>query len=122
MRGRTDRLTDKIMIEFEDFWTAYNPEPEFNNRHAATQLEWDKCSQEKQQTIMNWLERHRPPQGRNPYFFVQDFAVRKVTGIPTDYNGRKLPKSPVFSAKYNGKWGMYTQTDIDKYGLERATL
>ena len=41
---------------------------------------------------------------------------------PTDYNGRKLPKAPVFSAKYNGKWGMYTQEDIDRYHLTRPEV
>lgn len=108
------------MINFEDFWDAYNPDPQFNNRHAATQLEWDKCTLEKQQAIMRWLEQFRPPQGRNPFFFVQDFVVKKPLGTPTNYNGRNLPKEPVFSAKYNGQWGMYTQADIDKYGLEKA--
>ena len=65
------------MNEFEDFWDLYHPEPQYSNRRAATQLEWDKCSAAKRQAILDWLQKKRPPQGRNPYFFVQDFTVRK---------------------------------------------
>ena len=65
------------MIEFEEFWDLYQPEWQFNNRHAATELLWNKCSAEKQQAIIAWLQDHRPPQGRNPYFFVQDFKVQR---------------------------------------------
>ena len=63
-------------MDFEQFWDLYNPEPNFNNRKAATQLEWFKCTPEKREAIIEWLQKNRPPQGRNPYFFVQDFILR----------------------------------------------
>ena len=69
---------------------------------------------------MTWLQTHRPPKGRNPYFFVLDFEVKGPVGEPTNYNGKALPKVPVFSAMYNGQWGMYTRADIRKYGLVEA--
>ena len=37
---------------------------------------------------------------------------------PTNYRGRSAPKEPIFSAQYNGEWGMYTQADIDTYHME----
>ena len=76
------------MNEFEEFWDLYNPEPQFTNRRAATQIEWDKCSAAKRQAMMDWLQKNRPPQGRNPYFFVQDFVVRKQVLSYADYYAR----------------------------------
>ena len=64
-------------MDFITFWDTYNPDVEFANRRAATELEWNKCSPEKRQAIMQWLQEHRPPKGRNPYFFVLDFTVRR---------------------------------------------
>ena len=106
-------------MDFETYWTLFRPDAEFENRKDATRQEWDKHP-EKQASIIEWLQRHGAYKGRNPYFFVKDWQVKQTRGGPTDYNGKALPKAPVFSAKYNGKWGMYTQEDIDLYGLEKA--
>ena len=63
------------MIDFLLFWERYAPEPQFYNRKAATCSEWQKCSEDRQQTIMDWLQDNRPPAGRNPFFFIQDFDL-----------------------------------------------
>ena len=64
-------------MNFNEFWDLYDPEPEFFNRRNATSREWEKCAPDKQQAILDWLRKNRPPKGRNPYFFVQDFVVRQ---------------------------------------------
>ena len=73
------------MIEFKEFWDLYQPDWQYNNRRGATDLLWSQCPPEKQQAIMNWLHDHRPPQGRNPYFFVQDFKIRQQILSFNDY-------------------------------------
>ena len=105
-------------MDFNRFLTLFQPDKEFTNRLSATQRLWDQSSAAKQQAIIAWLETHGAYKGRNPYFFIQDFEVKSPTSTPTDYNNHPLPDIPVFSAKYNGKWGMFTQEDIDKFLLE----
>ena len=109
-------------MDFTKFLTLFQPDKEFTGRLGAAERLWDQCTPAKQQAIVSWLEIHGAYKGRNPYFFILDFKVKQPSGEPTDYNGRALPSEPVFSAKYNGKWGMYTQTDIDLYGLEKAPV
>ena len=104
-------------MDFETYWTTINPNNELPDRYEAAREAWAQYP-EKQEPIMKWLARHGAYQGRNPYFFILDFKVRGAVGEPTNYNGKALPKEPVFSAKYKGKWGMYTQADIAKYGME----
>ena len=107
-------------MDFNTFITLFQPDKEFTCRLGAAQRLWEQCSQDKQQAIITWLELHGRYPGRNPYFFIQDFEVKGPVGEPTNYNGKALPEVPVFSAKYNGQWGMYTLDDIQKYGLVKA--
>ena len=62
------------MIDFNDYWTAMNPLPEYHNRKMAAREEWNNHP-EKHQTIMTWLKRHGDYPDRNPYFFIRDFTV-----------------------------------------------
>ena len=61
---------------FERFWELFNPDPEFNNRRAATHLQWQKCSDEKKAAIIKALTEGKQKSSRNPYFYVQDFRFR----------------------------------------------
>ena len=106
-----------LQTDFETYWTTINPDNDMPDRYEAAQEEWNNHP-EKHVPIMRWLAKHGAYKGRNPYFFIQDFKVRTPAATPTDYNNRPLPNVPVFSAKYNGKWGMFTQEDIDKFHLE----
>lgn len=57
----------------------------------------------------------------HPVIAIRDNAPKKTQQGPVNYRGKsKLPQEPIFSAKYNGAWGMYTQADIDKYHMELA--
>ena len=107
-------------MDFETYWKLIDGDAQFANRKEAASIVWQQHP-EKHESIIRWLQKHGAYKGRNPYFFILDWQVKHIDGTPTNYNGGKLPSVPVFSAKYNGKWGMYTQADIDKYGLEKAT-
>ena len=106
-------------MDFNAFWTRYNPDVEFCNRRAACERLWVEISELKRSAIISWLEKNRPPKGRNPYFFIQDFTVREASEEPTNYNGHRLPAEPTGTAFYKGKWGTFTIRDIEKYGLKR---
>ena len=55
----------------------------------------------------------------HPVYAIRDNAPKKPHQGPVNYRGKsKLPKVPIFSAKYNGTWGMYTQADITKFHME----
>ena len=66
-------------MDFNKFLTLFQPDKEFTNRLGAAEREWNKCSPNKQQTIIAWLEMHGRYPGRNPYFFIQDFEARQQT-------------------------------------------
>ena len=108
-----------LQTDFESYWAAITADNKFEDRKEAAREEWTKYP-EKHVPIMQWLKKHGSYPGRNPFFFIQDFKVRRSKGQPTNYRGQIIPPGvQVFSAKYNGTWGMYTQEDIDAFGLER---
>ena len=106
-------------MDFNKYLTLFQPDKEFESRRSITKREWDNCSPDKQQAIINWLETHGRYPGRNPYFFIQDFKIRAPQRQPTNYRGKAIPAgTQVFSAKHNGEWGMYTRQDIDTFHME----
>ena len=105
-------------MDFNDYWRAMNPLPKYDNRKMAARDAWNDHP-EKHQAIMAWLKKHGDYPERNPYFFILDFTTPRPIGQPTNYRGKNAPKDPIFSAKYNGEWGMYTQADIDDYKMEK---
>lgn len=109
IRG-TDRRTDsglnfEVMdTSFENFWELFNPDPEFANRRAATNLQWDLCPDAKKEAIIKALTDGKPKSSRNPYFYVQDFRVR--------------PKQILSYADYYAKFG----TTEEQGGWQRVFL
>ena len=104
-------------MDFNDYWRAMNPSQEYDNRKMAARIAWDEHP-EKHQAIMTWLAQHGDYSERNPYFFILDFTPPRPKGQPTNYRGRSVPQEPIFSAKYNGEWGMYTRADIEAFHME----
>lgn len=108
------------MDKFDLFWELFPLEPEFANRRAASWLEWQKRSEQTQDAMLAFLQKGGKPRTRNPYFFIVDFRDHTPVGQPTNYQGRSIPHGVIVqSAKYNGRWGMYTQEDIEKFHMER---
>lgn len=106
-----------MIMDFEQFWTAFNPDSIYQNRHEVTRKAWEQSPPEKQKAIMNWLATHGAYKGRNPYFFVQDFQLAPAE--PTNWNGKALDSGKRYvTAKYNGKYGLYTLEDVKQFNME----
>ena len=102
--------------DFKQFWELFAPDSCFLNRRAATEREWNRSTPAKQQAVTAWLKKHGSYKGRNPYFFLQDF--REASAEPTDYNGRKLPDIALVSARYKGRYGIYSAEEAEMFGME----
>lgn len=107
-----------LTFDFETYWEKIGGDIHFANRKAATEREWARHP-DKHRPIILWLVEHGTYPQRNPFFFIQDFKIKQSQGQPTNYRGKKAPQEPIFSAKYNGAWGMYTEEDIKAYQMER---
>ena len=93
-----------------------------SKQEEGTRRYWVTLSPEDQQRVFTTITQ-KLDEGKfvwyDPIRAIEENLRRNRPHIkPTNYNGRELPKEPVFSAKYKGKWGMYTQADIAKYGME----
>ena len=64
-------------MDFEQYWQLIGGEVNFPDRKAASERVWSLCSPEKQQAIIAWLQAHGRYPGRNPYFFILDFQVKR---------------------------------------------
>lgn len=106
--------------QFLAFWHLYAPLPEHHNRYLACERLWGTRDERTRRLILRQLEQERQRLGeivvhkKNPYFFLIDWHPLP----PTNYNGKVLPAEPVATALWNGKWGVFTLTDIELYGLE----
>ena len=108
------------MDKFELFWDLFPIEPEFANRRSACWRIWQQRPEPTKDAIIAFLQNGRKPRTRNPYFFIVEFKDRASHGQPVNYKGRLIPQGVIVSsAKYNGVWGMYTETDIEAYQMER---
>jgi hypothetical protein len=111
-------------MRFEEIWALLDPQGEFKRRRGACERLWGGYEAARQAMIYERIA-GKKQRGEfvnpNPYFAIEDNAAMALPmGEPTDYNHRKLPNVPVFSAKYKGKWGMYTLEDIRRFRLETA--
>ena len=107
---------------FDIFLQAFHPTwPMRADRKADLRYKWEhEYSRAKKKFIMDDLFAHEAANTltdlRDPFTYCEKFKIP----APYDYNGHEIPAgTQVFSAAYNGAWGMYTQKDIDDYNLER---
>lgn len=107
-------------INFQTFWDLFNPTPDYNNRLAATNIEWDKCSAAKQKAIIQKLQSAPGEIAQpNPYFFIQDFPEPTPTNLNGTIQGEELLNAnKAKTAFYNGKWGLYSLEDIQLFNLK----
>ena len=106
---------------FDIFLQAFHPTwPMRADRKADLRYKWEhEYSRAKKKFIMDDLFAHEAANTltdlRDPLTYCEKFKIP----APYDYNGHEIPAgTQVFSAAYNGAWGMYTQKDIDDYNLE----
>ena len=91
-----------------------------NEIHEAEEY-WNRFSLDEQREIYRAI-RDKIRAGKfvnyHPVCALRDNAPKRAVVRPTNYRGKKLPNVPVFSAKYNGAWGMYTRDDIVRFHME----
>ena len=64
-------------MDFEQYWQLIGGDVNFSDRKKAAEKVWSLCPAEKRNAIIEWLRRHGSYPGRNPYFFILDFQVKR---------------------------------------------
>ena len=64
-------------MDFEQYWTLIGGDVNFSDRKTAAERAWSLCPPDKQEAIIRWLQTHGRYPGRNPYFFILDFQLKK---------------------------------------------
>ena len=109
----------EIIEQFNRFWRLYKvDETLFPRRRAATLKLWIDKHPSAREAMLAEVEANGGPKGKNPYFFVQEFAEPE----PTNYNGNNMIDSVakttlLVSAWHNGHPGIYTLTDALEYNM-----
>ena len=111
-------------MEFCIIWALLVENGASARKEEGTRRYWDTLSAQQQKAAISTIS-GKLKDGRFVHFdpiqaIKENIRTCKVEE-PTNYNHRKLPSEPVFSARYNGQWGMYTLEDIRKYKLETAS-
>lgn len=109
-------MDHEIIEQFNRFWRLYKvDETLFPRRRAATLKLWIDKHPSAREAMLAEVEANGGPKGKNPYFFVQEFAEPE----PTNYNGRSLKHGIQYViAKYKGSYGTYTLDDALSFGME----
>ena len=109
------------MITFDELWVALYEHGASEKKREGTLRYWETLTEEQQERVFNSIS-SKLREGK----FVQYDPIRaikentpKVAREPTNYNGKDLPKEPVETGYWNGKWGTYTLSDIAKYRMPK---
>ena len=110
----------EIVEQFNAFWRNYRVDERlFPRRRAATLRLWMGKHPAAREAMLKEVVANGGPKGKNPYFYVQEFAEPE----PTNYNGRRLkPGVTYVIAKYNGVFGTYTLEEAKEFGMEIRTV
>ena len=107
-----------MKYSFNDIWRLLNPQGEFIRRINACGKLWGGLALHRRKHIYDTIQALKA-QGKyvnpNPLFAIKD----NDTAEPFNWNGRELEKDVAYvTAKFNGKWGTYTQQDVELFDLE----
>ena len=112
------------MVTFEQLWSALYEHGTSRKSKDATKNTWDSLSPEQQEWVFNSITAKLAERGFvqfDPIRAIKEHLARmpKNQREPTNYRGKAIPAGvQVFSAKYNGTWGMYTQEDIHQFNMQ----
>ena len=110
----------EIIEQFNRFWRHYKvDEILFPRRRAATLKLWIDKHPLARESMLAEVEANGGPKGKNPYFYVQEFADPE----PTNYNGsykylKEVQLTPLVSAPYKGVFGIYSLAEAIEFHLE----
>ena len=108
---------------FEQLWALLYEHGASEKKKEGTRRFWNTLTEEQQRQVFTTISRKLKEDKFvqfDPIRAIKENAPKKTFQGPTNYQGRKLPAVPVFSAKWQGKWGMYTIEDIKKFNMEIA--
>ena len=125
--------TNQIKLTMQALWQLLQPSIAYDTRgrYERCSRDWNAMDEAQQLRVYQILEEHithGEGVNPNPYYALNDAmqedeqrqAKVKSSGrtAPIDWNGKRAPE-PTEIACYNGHWGMYTVTDIMRYGLQQ---
>ena len=109
---------------WQQLWAALYRNGASAKSEAATKHVWDTLTPEQQEFVSRTIVK-KVQAGKfvwyAPIRAIEENLSRMPTKQrqPTNYRGRAIPPGiQVFSAKWDGAWGMYTQEDIDRFHME----
>ena len=90
-------------------------------KEEGTRRFWATLTKEEQQIAFTTITRKLKEKAFvnfDPIRAIRENTWQAKAPEPTNYRGCIIPQGvQVFSAKYNGAWGMYTREDIEKFHL-----
>lgn len=104
--------------DFQTYWDLMQPDETFANRRDAAEEEWNNHP-EKHYAIIRWLRKHGAYSDRNPFFFIQDFKMKKSVrhaSEPVFLNGDE--PGDLVQVRYNGIYKICTRDTMQQFGLE----
>lgn len=104
-----------LQYDFETYWNLIRAGEKFEDRKDAAREEWAK-NPEKHVAIIKWLNKHGPYVGRNPFFFIQDFKVRRSLRTPVFLRGDE--KGDLVQVRYNELFKICTRQTAQEFNLE----
>ena len=114
------KMDTEIIEQFNTFWRNYQVDERlFPRRRAATLKLWMDKPPAVREAMLKEVAANGGPIGKNPYFFVQEFAAPE----PTNYNGRRLKAGVTYViAKYKGTYGTYSLEEAREFGMEIKSI
>ena len=112
------------MVTFEDMWQVLYDNGASAKKEEGTRCFWESLSPDVQEAVFTTITT-KLREGKfvqyDPIRAIQENMRRIKQPEPTNYRGRVIPTGlKVFSAKWNGSFGMYTAEDIARFGMEIA--
>ena len=101
---------------FEDYWSAMQPASRYDDRKTAAEIEWN-CHPEKHAAIMAWLKKRGAYSERNPYFFIQDFTLKKESPQPVFLRGDEQGVD-IVQVKYNDRFKLCSRETMNLFNLQ----
>ena len=113
-------MDTEIIEQFNTFWRNYQVDERlFPRRRAATLKLWMDKPPAVREAMLKEVAANGGPKGKNPYFYVQEFAEPE----PTNYNGRRLKAGVTYViAKYKGTYGTYSLEEAKEFGMEVKSI
>ena len=109
------------IMDFKNIWALLLQNGASTRKEEGTRRYWLTLSEEQQQIAYTNISRKLAEKAfvnYDPIRAIKENIWQAKGKRPTNYRGKNAPKEPIFSAQYNGEWGMYTQADIDAFHME----